>query len=129
MLLKTTIFLILIPLAVECRVIEILDTKKNFSLEINENKITVLGYLVNLSFEKSKCNEVIFSKFKDNIEVLLKTKPLKKSQEKDNFKFNLEGNTYFESYNSKLGRGLLLIPTEVQRMKFQDQTLCRGKKN
>lgn len=102
----------------------VISRTSTFKVRYGENRVWLKGPQLELSLNKTDCNADILGAFSQRIGILLKTKPLSKSQGLQQFKFIVDGTEYFESYQSKAGYVLLTIPDEVQRMKIEEKVLC-----
>lgn len=99
---------------------------RSFVLSYAKDYINIKGYLLDLSFRKTKCNKSIIKGFNKKIKKLLQFKLL--SQPKD-YVLTLTWNKkkFYMYYNTKTGKELASLPRAVKHLKLIEKYKCGSK--
>ena len=127
MFLKVALLIFLFCFSLFSKTLVVDSPRQKYELKLQDKGIFLSGRLTELSMIQNKCNETIIQEFKSKIHHLMRSKPLNKTKEKGSFELVFDGKKYFENPSSRVGRNLLRIPNEFQRMKLEDKFLCEKK--
>ena len=104
---------------------------RQFTLNLDTNKIAIKGHGLDLSLEKKPCNAHIIDRFHKEIADFIQKqkagKNLKTKIKNHNIKtisVQLQGKTYFVDGNSNSGKLWLVLPNEFSRMKWEEKFNC-----
>ena len=114
------------------RELSIISHRINFTLKIkDQNQFGLKGPHVNLNMVKNKCNAKILEKFSNDIEALLRVRPLSKTKIPipNAIKLIVDGKEFYRRRQSRVTRSFLSIPREFHRMKIQEKMLCKKGKS
>ena len=119
-----TIFLMIFSFQCFASEIFIELPKMSLSLKINNNFMAIDGPLVGLSMQKNKCNQNIFTTFRNKVKNLLKSKLLSKKNGKQHFILKIKNESFYAPIHSALFQAFSLIPKEFHRIKIEEKMLC-----
>jgi hypothetical protein len=94
----------------------------HYTLESSVKKISINGYLIDLSFKKKECNKNLITSLHQQIITNLNKKII---TEKEYHLITIDNKEYKISKNSDLGKYLFNFPNIVKSNKKKEAFLCR----
>lgn len=100
---------------------------KAITLSYDWENISITGFRLHLSLKRKDCNGYILSRFRRQMEALLKSTAFtKKRKEKKSLEIQIGNKKLFVPFHSKEAQILINLPIEVKRMKLEGAFICRN---
>ncbi len=115
----------LLCLFVQAKELQVKDPILSYQFSYDNDHMNFQGEYKKISFQKNSCNQKIIESVTQKLDFIIKRGPLLIPQKitKNMISFTLDKQTNYTFRNSPLGKILLKLPEEMERIKMEEELL------
>lgn len=117
------LFLFSVPVA-HAALLKVQSPRLQYQLTWDAQSLRLTSHRMNFSLQRRDCNGHILDRFHRQYQNFQKI-PHQKNSAQEQLTYQLDGKSHTVVRDSRLGRILVMLPREIQRMKMEEALACK----
>lgn len=117
------LFLVSVPFA-HAALLKVQSPRLQYQLSWDAQSLRLTSSRMNFSLQRKACNGHILDRFNQQYQNFHKI-PHQKNSSLEQLSYQLDGKSHTVVRDSRMGRVLVLLPREIQRMKMEETLACK----